>query len=219
MTAGTFHRYVIHFSTGHGASVPASLTLSSAGHRITRRELLPSRAFDEKDPNQQQFRLVESQYLRMMRGSARPLKMVELLINPMLVDKFNRKQAEFKKKGISDEVVLSFHGTTSREAVESIVANNFDVSKLGAHTGNKGAYGAGIYFSDFPSTSMGYGGATNMLMCRLLPGEVTDVGPCLGAPIKGNSHRTGARGADGYGQELVIPTADQILPCYILHFA
>lgn len=210
-------RYIVHYASAGGIGLASTAAHSFSVNGVLRFELQPSRSVDFKDPLQMHFRMVESQVLRMMHGSGVKLSKVEYIENKKLMDKFEAKRTEFKKMGISADVVLSFHGTTSRDAVESIVKNNFDIARLGNHTGNKGAYGAGFYFSDFPSTSMGYGGNSNMLMCKLLPGTVTDVGPCLGAPIQGNSHRTG-RSHGGYGQELVIPDPDQVLPCYILHF-
>ena len=208
-------KYIVHFEQAAVDVGLASTIRGSSGIRWY--ELKPSRSHDLKDPLEAHFRFVESQVLRMMKGGV-TLAKVELVQNADLMKRFDAKQAEFKRKGINSEVVFSFHGTTSRANVENIVTNNFDMARLGEHTGDKGFFGAGIYFSDFPQTSMGYGGNANMLMCKLLPGEVKDVGGCLGAKIQGNSHRTG-RNAGGYGQELVIDNADQILPCYILHFS
>ena len=75
----------------------------------------------------------------------------------------------------------------------------------------------GIYFSEYPATSLGYG--SNMLLCRVLPGKTYDVTQRMdGQPLRAgfNSHRLQAD-ANGYGQELVIDNPKQILPCYILH--
>jgi len=73
---------------------------------------------------------------------------------------------------------------------------------------------------------MSYGGGTNILLCRLLPGKVYDTETGMdgmpkrmdGKPIKDgyNSHRV-AKNADGCANELVIDNPKQILPCYILH--
>ena len=116
------------------------------------------------------------------------------------------------------KTVLAFHGTKSRAAVEAIVENNFHRAHIGSAT-DAGWYGKGHYFSEFVDTSMSYGGGTNMLLCRLLPGKEYDTERRMdGQPIKDgyNSHRV-AKNADGCANELVIDNSKQILPCYILH--
>ena len=127
-------------------------------------------------------------------------------------------------------MVLAFHATRDRAAVDNIVQNGFDTAKIGsAH--DSGWWGRGFYFSEFPTTSLQYaGGTSNLLLCRLLPGKVYDVQPAVdgppGAPSRTlsgkklkdgyNSHRL-QKDSNGYGQELVIDNPKQLLPCYILH--
>jgi len=53
------------------------------------------------------------------------------------MDKFEAQRAKFERNGISTEMVWSFHGTTSREAVESIVKNNFDMARLASTSENE----------------------------------------------------------------------------------
>ena len=39
-----------------------------------------------------------------------------------------------------------------------------------------GAYGRGLYFSEFPDVSIGYArGANKLLLCKILPGKSFDV--------------------------------------------
>ena len=113
-------------------------------------------------------------------------------------------------------LVLAFHGTRSRSTVDAITKGNFDPKFIGSQT-DSGYWGRGFYFSEFPSTSLGYG--SNMLLCYLMPGKTFDVKARMdGKPLVDGyqSHRLSAD-ANGYGQELVIDNPKQILPCYILH--
>ncbi len=57
------------------------------------------------------------------------------------------KQREFVERDGVAPTILSFHGTTADANIESILAQNFDLARLAANTGNRGYYGAGIYFS------------------------------------------------------------------------
>lgn len=97
---------------------------------------------------------------------------------------------------------------------------NFRLDRLGSNTGNQGAYGAGIYFSEFVATSKGYG--NTLLLCRLLPGRPYHVAThksMLGSPVKPgyDSHLVG-KDHKGRGRELVIFDVDQILPCYLIEY-
>jgi hypothetical protein len=56
-----------------------------------------------------------------------------------------------------------FHGTQEPN-VDSILQENF---RLDYARGQ--AYGAGIYFSEFPSVSCSYG---TLILCRVLPGQI-----------------------------------------------
>lgn len=54
-----------------------------------------------------------------------------------------------------NEMIL-YHGCPINESIENIRNNGFDLNKLGTNTGNKGLYGAGIYFSKNPNGAAGY---------------------------------------------------------------
>ena len=211
-------RYIVHFGV-YGLDV-ANTHMHAAGDGLVRHNLHPQRVFDPDNQLQMHFRLAEAQFLRTLHNGSGNLKLikVEYVVNPKLIKSFEAQQAEFEKKGESTDIVLAFHGTRTREAVDRIVQHNFDPQRIGSAT-DAGCYGKGFYFSEFASTSMGYGGSGNMLLCRLLPGKTFDaLGRMDGQRIKQgfHSHRV-AKNADGCGNEIVIDNPDQILPCYILH--
>ncbi|KAL1523714.1 hypothetical protein AB1Y20_018644 [Prymnesium parvum] len=217
--------YVVHFRSGDaGASVPATLQLSSGAGTIMRTDLFPSRTFDPTDHKQRHFSEVEARYYRMMKGAppVRSLTKVEFVNNPKLVAAFLDQKQAFKRCGLPATELLAFHSSRQKSNLDSIAQNNFDVARIGSQS-DAGFWGRGFYFSEFPSTSMNYGDRSHMLLCRLLPGKVLDVDSTRqedyhGKPLKDgyNSHRLGGD-AKGYGQELVIDNPNQILPCYILH--
>jgi len=163
---------------------------------------------------------------------------VEYVVNPVLIRKFEKKRLEMatrldwegmylivqkKRRNIywtlltsivDTKPILCFHGTGEAN-INKIIVTNFDVSKVGSST-DAGYYGAGIYFSEFPSLSMSYTrGALKFLLCQVLVGQ-TYVCPGL---------IMGAKKKEGYDShqspdksEIVIFDSDQILPYYIVHF-
>lgn len=45
-----------------------------------------------------------------------------------------------------------------------------------SHKTDTGWYGAGVYFSEYPSYSMSYiSGASKLMLCQVLPGKVRDI--------------------------------------------
>lgn len=209
--------YVVHFRPAGFGNLP-SMSIGSGGFSI--HSILPSRTFDANSSLQMHFHIAESRFLRMpatgaCQAGAKLLK-VEYVTNPALIKQFDAQQAEFRRQKIPSEPVLAFHATGQRATVDKIVRNNFDPQFIGSQT-DSGYWGRGFYFSEFPSTSTGYG--TNLLLCKVLLGKTFDVSQrCDGQPLKAgyNSHRL-RRDANGYGQELVVDNPKQILPCYILH--
>ena len=168
------------------------------------------------------FRIAESQFLRLMQRSGKnyQIRSVDYYINPPLIRRFNKKAADMEAKyGDQPEAhyIWAFHGTESGN-IEKIVTENFSLDKLGSSTGDKGYYGAGIYFSEFPWTSIGYGGG--LLLCRVLPGKSYDCPKIMeGASLQPgfDSHIYG-KDLAGRGEELVIFDPDQILPCYVINY-
>lgn len=175
------------------------------------------------------FRSAEAQFHRTNGGHA--VTAVEYIINPPLVAAFEAKKREFVERHGADgmRTILAFHGTTNDVNIESILANNFDISRLAANTGNRGYFGAGIYFSEIAKVSTGYArGHNKLLLCKLLTGREYKIGgsnPTPGAPPGRGSPMMGHPLKAGYdshvvndGKEVVIFSADQILPCYVVHW-
>ena len=186
------------------------------GH-LAKFTIKPVREYDETDEMQMHFRIAESQVLRMLQrntGSSLTLKSVDYYQNPTLISHFKKKQDEFKKKyrgQMEEKPVLAFHGTDEKN-IDSIVKDNLSMTKK-----HRGVYGSGIYFSEFPDVSLGYG--KGLLLCRVLPGKPYDCpGAMNGQPLQigYDSHRV-QKDKDGMGQMLVIFNEDQILPCYVIH--
>jgi len=141
---------------------------------------------------------------------------VEYLVNPPLVKAFEKKRLELA--GIisleATKPILCFHGTSDAN-IENIIQNNFDISKVGSST-DSGYYGAGIYFSEFPSLSMAYvRGCSKFLLCQVILGKTFKCTTLIhGQPCKTgyNSHISPC------GKEIVIFDTNQILPYYIVHY-
>lgn len=84
---------------------------------------------------------------------------------------------------------------------------------LSKSSGDRGYYGAGIYFGESSGTAMGYCGGNRLLLCVILTGnEYMCKALMNGHPkVKGyDSHIAPGR------EETVIFDDAQILPCYIL---
>jgi len=183
--------------------------------KMTIFKLTLSRLSKFGDVGEFHYRYAESQFLRLMGGQAYHVTQVDYVCNPPLVKKYQDKQELFKKEGKDTSHILGFHGT-SEEAIDGIVQKNFSVAKLGAYTGDQGYYGAGIYFSEYTSTSLGYNRASRMLLSKVLIGKQFQCpGLMIGAALK--------KGYDSHlspcGTEVVIYDNAQVLPCYIVHFA
>lgn len=151
---------------------------------------------------------------------------VDLYLNPTLMRKFEQKQAEMEEKypaKTESKPILAFHGTKLGN-IDNIVQENFDLSKLASNSGDRGYYGAGIYFSEFPEVSMEYADTGRpigkLLLCTVLPGKSHDCkGRMVGQDLQPgyDSHRFMAD-QEGRGLELVIFDVDQILPCYVVNY-
>jgi hypothetical protein len=172
------------------------------------------------------FRNAEAQFMRQQGGHT--VQQVEYIVNPPLVEAFRAKQREFIQRDgeASVHTILCFHGTTNEANIENILTNNFDIGRLAANTGNRGAYGAGIYFSELANVSAAYaarGQVTKLLLCKLLTGREFKIGGSNPSPGSAGRNMLGAPLEPGYdshvvndGQEIVIYDAAQILPCYVV---
>ncbi len=181
-----------------------------------------TRNFDA-DADQIHYRVVKSMFERMSliynyNYGINSIKSVDYIVNPMLIKRFEDKRREFAERYDmlleSVKPLLLFHGTKTTN-IPFITKDNFSIAKLGAHTGNRGAYGAGIYFSCYPHYSLGYcQGGKSMLACLVIAGRA-HLGGSLGVDLtQGYDSHTSPDGCS----EVVIYNADQILPCYVIHF-
>ena len=108
----------------------------------------------------------------------------------------------------------------SEKKKKSICLTNYFFSISGEkgfnHRTDTGWYGKGVYFSEYPSYSMGYiSGANQLLLCQVLPGKVFNCTKLIhGAALqKGyDSHTSPDK------KELVVFNSHHILPSYIVHY-
>ena len=203
--------------------------LAMRSGRTAKCRLIRRRQFDESDDGDSHFRICESQFMRSCsRSSAgtshgnmqRTLKEVVYVINPALIRRFQRKKEAMRRRlgagGVN--TILAWHGTPSGN-VDSIVEDNFSISRLSQNSGDSGYFGAGIYFSEFANVSQGYG--DGLLLCQIMLGKahrMTTVKMGCAQKKGCDSHMVvgGGKHSGKYGTEIVIFDVDQILPCYIV---
>ncbi|KAK6165907.1 hypothetical protein SNE40_022721 [Patella caerulea] len=177
------------------------------------------RAYKEGSAAQIHFRLAESQFYRLLSGTASRISKVEYVVNPELVKNFKKAREDLKKSRGEDfsYPVLAFHGTQEKN-ITPICEKGF---KTPGESGFKmrtdtGWYGAGVYFSEYPAYSMSYiQGATKLLLCQVLPGKAFQCTKLIhGSNLqKGyDSHTSPCK------KELVIFNSHRILPSYIVHY-
>jgi len=187
------------------------LKCSKQGHEegedcgFKRTRVLPSRSFDEDNELENEFRIAEGQFLRMMkqnrgkRGKKYEIKSIDVIENDKLRELFDKKREEFREKGLDDKPLLIFHGTPQAN-IESILKNNFDVSKVA----NGRAHGDGVYFSEMPEVSLGFSkDGKSLILCKVL---------------LGNNSKEVDKTKDG-AWAVVVPDVNQILPKYVINFA
>ncbi|XP_013775656.1 uncharacterized protein LOC106460493 [Limulus polyphemus] len=188
---------------------------------IEHHNIKPKRNIDFNDPLDIHFRIAESQFLRLLINytdiNKYKILSVDYYITRSLVQAFNQEKKNMQKKYGCAEEILAFHGTPSNN-VKEIVKNNFKLEKLGANTGNMGAYGAGIYFSEFPTVSLFYG--KGLLLCKVLLGKSYKCDNTMaGAPLQlGYDSHINQTDEDGRGKVIVVFNPNQILPCYVINF-
>ena len=217
-------RYIVHYTC---TSFGGPKNVSGVGRRsvnipatFRHYHLTPKREIDLNDPLEHEFRMAESQFNRMAQRHQYKVQSVDFYLNPPLLHKFNNMQASMEAKygtgSAESKFILGFHGTDPSN-FNAIVTGNFDVSKI-----KTGAYGLGLYFSEFPDVSIGYArGAKQLLLCKILPGKSFDVSGGYGMkPLKVgyDSHRVN-KDSQGSGWAIVIDKPDQILPCYIVNYS
>ena len=212
-------RYIVHYDKIDCTRL-GSVALMPASQRMITHHILPPKRGRNFDDLEMHFCLVQSHFSQLMSNFE--LESVDYYVNPVLIRKFELMQEKLSKKYPNGDVsmpILAFHGTKSAY-IDSIVQANFDLSKLASSSGDRGFYGAGVYFSEFPNVSIAYGVTGKLLLCRVLPGKSFDCQTTMpGANLKPgfDSHRFMAD-PEGRGQELVIFDVDQILPCYVINY-
>ena len=155
----------------------------------------PQRHFDEEDDLAIQYRIAESQFARMQKQYNLKYKItsIDVVYNAGLRTTFELRKKELKDKGCGDSLLL-FHGTPQSN-IESILRNNFDLSKRS----NGRTYGDGVYFSEMPEVSLGYTkDQRSLILCQVLPGD--------------NSKEVPSGSNDARCWAIVVPRVDQILP-------
>ncbi len=137
--------------------------------------------------------------------------------SPALCVRFERKLKELEEAGRrGDELKpnVAYHGTAESN-VDLIVEGGFRLDKLSTNTGNRGAYGAGIYCSPQANYCIGYTrGGKVLLVCAVLMGRRHQmVGVGVGVPLTDgfDSHTD-----PGGMSEWVLFDEAQILPCFKL---
>lgn len=152
------------------------------------------------------------------------IREVEYVINPKIIDAYNKKKAEMAKRlGGADnlKIMLAWHGTPRPETMKSITDNGFDMSKIGSGSGDQGYYGRGIYFIEYANVGQGYsGGNRSILLCLVITGKQYNWvgGAQTGCPKKKGYDSHIVRCGGSYGSEIVIFDSAQILPCYIVGY-
>lgn len=139
--------------------------------------------------------------------------------SPELCARFERRIESLANAGRTGKELIpevAYHGT-SQENVARITETGFLLSKLSTNTGNRGAYGAGIYCSPQASYCVGYArGGRILLVCAVLMGRrYTGPKATLGANlVDGFDSHTDYSG----NSEWVLFDEASILPCFHLHF-
>ena len=162
----------------------------------------PQRHFDEEDDLAIQYRIAESQFARMQKQYNLRYKItsIDVVYNAGLRTTFELRKKELKDKGCGDSLLL-FHGTPQSN-IESILRNNFDLSKRS----NGRTYGDGVYFSEMPEVSLDYTkDQRSLILCQVLPGDNSKEVP--------SSSRNDTR-----CWAIVVPRVDQILPRFVINF-
>ena len=92
--------------------------------------------------------------------------------------------------------------------IDNILAENFQLGML-----KRRLFGGGVYFSEYPDVSAGYG--AGLLLCRVLLGQVWEDATSRDIPAGWNSKvvRPDSRGR---GRIIVVPDTRQILPAFVI---
>ena len=132
----------------------------------------------------------------------------------MFCDNYDFCDIRYGANNYESKPIFGFHGTKSQQIVADIMTKNFHPSRLGK-------FGAGVYFSEQPAYTFGYGGSNYLIMAQILPGKTFNctsaaMGTALCTP--GYDSHGGYKQPDGHFNEVVIFNPNQILPYYVIHF-
>jgi len=176
--------------------------------------MCPRNDLDFTDPLQILYLAAEATFLRMVDKSGqgntisrKTIKSIEYVENDSIRATFMEKKSKFLAKKIPHDERLVFHGTNEGN-IESILMENFRLDKC-----RRFAHGKGVYFSEFPDISLGYG--PGLLLCRVMLGR-TYTGS--GLPEDWDSKLV-APDDQGKGQMVVVPNTKQILPAFIIRLS
>eukprot|EP00465_Bigelowiella_longifila_P012044 CAMPEP_0185258812 /NCGR_PEP_ID=MMETSP1359-20130426/7689_1 /TAXON_ID=552665 /ORGANISM="Bigelowiella longifila, Strain CCMP242" /LENGTH=384 /DNA_ID=CAMNT_0027844473 /DNA_START=264 /DNA_END=1418 /DNA_ORIENTATION=+ len=136
----------------------------------------------------------------------------EICVNPVLVKQFIQKQAEFRRRGIPCKATFAFHGTAIQN-IKSICTTNLDPARVGKNSGNRGYYGAGVYFG----TKHVRCNHNTFIMALVLEGKRIQVPYKVGVPLR-KGYQSHYGDDKTYGRdELVIFDKNQIIPIAVIH--
>jgi len=176
--------------------------------------MFPRNDLDFTDPLQILYLAAEATFLRMVdksgQGSTigrKTIKNIKYVENDSIRVTFMEKKSKFLANKIPHNERLVFHGTNEGN-IDSILTENFRLDKC-----TRFAHGKGVYFSEFPDISLGYG--TGLLLCRVMLGR-TYTGS--GMPEDWDSKLV-SPDQQGKGQMVVVPNTEQILPAFIISLA
>lgn len=184
----------------------------------------PSRSVNFDDPLENKYRIAEGHFRRMMDSrqitignvmtdSTVKIRSIDIINAPALEEQFKKKKCAFQRSGIPTEEVLAYHGTDVKN-ISSILTHNLSLS-----FSKRFAYGHGIYFSEFPDISIGYG--NGLLLCRIMPGHEYIDRSSSNIPDQYHSKKVLPHSNTDpnfpSGEVLVIKESHQILPTYIIH--
>ncbi|TRY69333.1 hypothetical protein TCAL_04452 [Tigriopus californicus] len=197
-------KYIVHFYSSNSPVLNMALPTPARTNQPTRRVLNPSRHFSSSNPDDILYRIAESTFYRSGQNSNRKIKSVEYVTNPTFENDFLQQKGDFKRKGIPDDEILAFHGTSSTN-VDNILKTN-----LSLNYSTRFAHGKGLYFSEYPAVSFAYG--DTLMLFKVLPGhEYT--GPDHTWP--NHQSKCVTKSADGYGQMMIVDNPKQFHPFFI----
>lgn len=179
---------------------------------------------DWSNPLDLLYMVAESTFLRMVDRTAysikekssdqmscfiqrRSIRSIEYVENHQLRDNFMMKQKQLKAEGFNSKERLVFHGTML-DNIDGIIKDNFQMGCL-----VRKLFGRGVYFSESPDVSAGYG--AGLLLCRVLLGEVwvDSTSRDIPSPYHSKLVKTDF---EGRGKVIVVADTSLILPAFII---